>query len=166
MSKTIQFKGQTLRIHLWDTAGQERFHTLFPAYLRTANVVLVCYDMSERTSFNQLGHHIAIMNKSIDESLKPIKCLVATKSDLESQRVVSEEEGQNFANEHGMSYHEVSSKTNSGVEQLFDYAINQLPFDIPEEGQKNHLNLDNGVIDNKDLVAAAGDGSGKLFCCF
>ena len=45
------------------------------------------------------------------------KILVATKSDLESEREVSTEEGQKMALAGGMDFFEVSSKTNSNIQE-------------------------------------------------
>ena len=45
------------------------------------------------------------------------KILVATKSDLESEREVSTEEGQKMALAGGMYFFEVSSKTNSNIQE-------------------------------------------------
>eukprot|EP00392_Amoebophrya_sp_AT5.2_P005706 g5716.t1 len=45
--------------------------------------------------------------------------LIGNKSDLASQREVSEEEGKKFAREHGLHFIETSAKTASNVEQAF-----------------------------------------------
>merc|ERR1711998_484424 len=45
--------------------------------------------------------------------------LIGNKSDLEGRRAVSFEEGQQFANEHGLVFLETSAKTASNVEDAF-----------------------------------------------
>ena len=45
--------------------------------------------------------------------------LIGNKSDLEHRRAVSVEEGQQFANEHGLIFLETSAKTAANVEEAF-----------------------------------------------
>ena len=46
--------------------------------------------------------------------------LVANKTDLDSRRTVSTEEGQKFARENNLIFLEASAKTNSNVEEAFE----------------------------------------------
>jgi small GTP-binding protein len=39
-------RGQ-LTIHIWDTAGQERFRTFTKSYFASADIVLVCFDVTD-----------------------------------------------------------------------------------------------------------------------
>lgn len=45
--------------------------------------------------------------------------LIGNKSDLESKRAVSKEEGEAFAREHGLYFLETSAKTAANVEEAF-----------------------------------------------
>ncbi|GAB7364542.1 hypothetical protein MBLNU230_g5349t1 [Neophaeotheca triangularis] len=45
----------TLRLQIWDTAGQERFRSISRLYYRGANAVVLCYDVTDRRSFEALG---------------------------------------------------------------------------------------------------------------
>ena len=45
--------------------------------------------------------------------------LIGNKSDLESRRAVSKEEGEQFAREHNLFYLETSAKTAANVEEAF-----------------------------------------------
>ena len=45
--------------------------------------------------------------------------LIGNKSDLESRRAVSKEEGEQFAREHNLFYLETSAKTAANVEEVF-----------------------------------------------
>lgn len=164
MSKTIQHKGNTIRLHLWDTAGQERFQNLIPNYMRQTNCVLVCFDVTERPTFDQLERHIENMEKSLESGNNPIKCLVATKIDLDDQRQVNSEEGQAFAQKHGMSYHEVSAKTNAGVDSLFEHTIELLP--IKSASEASNLKLDDNVIDKNNILDNATAESGYCRFCW
>lgn len=44
----------TIRLELWDTAGQERFKSITTSYLRGAQGILVCYDITDRKTFQRV----------------------------------------------------------------------------------------------------------------
>jgi len=41
-------------LNLWDTAGQERFKSLIPSYIKDSAVAIVCYDVTNKDSFNSV----------------------------------------------------------------------------------------------------------------
>jgi Ras-related protein Rab-43 len=43
-----------LQLQIWDTAGQERFRTITQSYYRSANGVIMAYDITKRTSFESI----------------------------------------------------------------------------------------------------------------
>ena len=45
--------------------------------------------------------------------------LIGNKTDLESKRAVTREEGEQFANDHGLVFMETSAKTSANVEEAF-----------------------------------------------
>ena len=47
-------KQVTIRLELWDTAGQERFKSITTSYLRGAQGILVCYDITDRKTFQRV----------------------------------------------------------------------------------------------------------------
>ena len=115
-SKNVQIENQDIHLLLYDTAGQEKFRSLIPMYTRDANIILLVYDISNKTSFNHLPDWIRdLTNVNIDEV---IFAIVGNKSDL-VKREVTPEEGQKFADEHNFIFQEISAKTGSGFSELF-----------------------------------------------
>ncbi|TKA72573.1 hypothetical protein B0A55_07214 [Friedmanniomyces simplex] len=47
--------GATLRLQIWDTAGQERFRSISRLYYRGAHAAILCYDVTSRKSFEDMG---------------------------------------------------------------------------------------------------------------
>merc|ERR1711879_884123 len=91
------------KLTIWDTAGQERFRTLTSAYYRGAQGVILVYDVTDRSSFE----HVSEWLKEVDiftTKENVVKVLVGNKIDLESGRMVSREEGREFAKEHQMLF--------------------------------------------------------------
>lgn len=50
----FKYSGKSIRIAYWDTISQEKYHPLQPSYYTNANVIFVCYDISSRSSSNNL----------------------------------------------------------------------------------------------------------------
>ena len=116
-SKNVQIDNQDIHLLLYDTAGQEKFRSLIPMYTRDANIILLVYDISNRDSFTNLTHWLKdVTNVNMEEV---ILCIVANKIDLVDKRVVTNEEGQKFADEHDFIFQEISAKTGDGFSDLF-----------------------------------------------
>ena len=45
----------TIRLQIWDTAGQERFRSISKLYYRGAHAALLCYDITDSNTFDQMG---------------------------------------------------------------------------------------------------------------
>ncbi|KAF1519079.1 Rho-related GTP-binding protein RhoF, partial [Eudyptes sclateri] len=51
---SLQVGGKPVKIHLWDTAGQEDYDRLRPLSYSDANVVLICFDVTNPNSYNNI----------------------------------------------------------------------------------------------------------------
>ena len=60
MSKNIRFRGQNTKIQIWDSAGQEKYKGLIPSYIRNSSIVFLVYDVSKRSSFDNIINTIRI----------------------------------------------------------------------------------------------------------
>ena len=52
-----------LQLQIWDTAGQERFRTITQSYYRSANGVIIAYDITKMESFNNLNRWLEDVKK-------------------------------------------------------------------------------------------------------
>ena len=43
-----------MKLQLWDTAGQERFKSLIPSYVKDSTVAVVCYDITDKNTFESV----------------------------------------------------------------------------------------------------------------
>ena len=120
-SKNVEINNNVVRLLLYDTAGQEKFKSLIPMYIRDANIIIVVYDISNKDSFTHTEHWV---NETKDLKREDaIFILVGNKIDLEDKRVVQTKEAEDFANEKGFIFHEVSAKTGAQIQELFEQKI-------------------------------------------
>ncbi|OAY40949.1 ras-related protein RABC2a [Manihot esculenta] len=118
--KQLIVGGKRLKLTIWDTAGQERFRTLTSSYYRNAQGIMLVYDVTRRETFTNLSD---VWAKEVDlycTNKDCVKMLVGNKVDIESEGVVSKEEGMGLAKEHGCTFLECSAKTRQNVEQCFE----------------------------------------------
>lgn len=123
--KTLVIDGKRIKLQIWDTGGQERFRTITQSYYRSANGIILCYDLTCPESFLSLQRWIDDVAKFAVPNVA--KILVGTKADLEDQRRVEPEEAEKLHRAHNMLQHlEVSSKSNQNVDTIFYELARQL----------------------------------------
>ena len=49
---------------LWDTSGPERFRTITSSYYRGAHGIFICYDITDRVSFQNITRWIGEIGKT------------------------------------------------------------------------------------------------------
>jgi small GTP-binding protein len=114
---TEEIDGRAVEIQIWDTAGQEQYRSLTPVYFRSAAAALLVFDLSNRPSFEHLDDWVTSFRSSSSD--RAILFLVGNKSDLAENRMISEEEAKEWADNHSCSYTETSARSGSGIAQLF-----------------------------------------------
>ena len=147
---------EEIRVKITDTAGQERFGSLSSNYLKKANGIILIYDITNRESFEALNNWAdEIKEKSKSDEARPI-ILIGNKLDLEGNRCISKEEGENFAKNNcgGINFYETSCKTGENVEN----AINDLVSQVYNKYSGNYLNEGNNIKIN-------GNNEKKKKCC-
>ena len=111
-NKTIKLRGEFLRIQIWDTAGQERYKSFVSAYFKDCHGVFLVYDITSKESFLNVVRWIELIQSHTKNGEVTI-IIVGNKSDLESKREVSLEEGKDFAKKHQLRFIETSALFNN-----------------------------------------------------
>ncbi|XP_077298111.1 RAS oncogene family member Rab19 [Arctopsyche grandis] len=117
--KTLLVDGKRVKLQIWDTAGQERFRTITQSYYRSANGVIIVYDVTKRSSFLSLQRWIDEVRRYT--STTALLLLVGNKCDLTSQREVEFAEAEAMCRyvPEIMFVMETSAKDNTNVEDAF-----------------------------------------------
>ncbi len=105
------------KVLIWDTAGQERFRTITRSYYRGCEGIFLVFDVTNRKSFDNINKWVLDIKSTNDND--PLIMLVGNKCDLEDIRVVSNEEAEKKASDHGFTYFETSAKTGLNVDLIY-----------------------------------------------
>ncbi|CAM0951904.1 unnamed protein product [Alopecurus aequalis] len=118
-NQMVTIDNKKIKLNIWDTAGQEAFRSLTRTYYRSAAAALLVYDITRRETFNNLAKWLEDVRKEADGNNNVTVMLVGNKTDLAHRRVVSTEEGEQFAKEHGLAFIETSARNLHNVDQAF-----------------------------------------------
>jgi Ras-related protein Rab-1A len=119
--KNIYIDNYNIKIQLWDTASQERFRCITTNYYRNSHIIIICYDITDIHSFNDLEYWINDCQKNILEPV--IIALCGTKNDLDKKRIISFKDAKNYAEFKNFPYFEISSKDGNGINYMFESLI-------------------------------------------
>ena len=119
MKKECTFKElkSKVRFVIWDLAGQAQFKRVRQSYLANAEAGLLVYDVTNRSSFENIDINWYSEIKKASPNI--VLILVGNKIDLESNRVVSRDEGEALAQKLTLTYIETSAKTGENVNDAF-----------------------------------------------
>ena len=146
-TKTIEYKGNSLKLQIWDSAGQERYKALIPSYVRGASIVFIIYDISNKNTFTNVITWINFIKQvNTDESF-----LVLCGNKIDLPRQVSTNEGKVLAEKENLFFFETSAKSGEGVNKMMYTCIAKLPF------------FEQYNIDNKEkLIQELSEGNSKV----
>jgi len=154
--KVINFQSQRIKLTIWDTAGQERFRTLTSAYYRGAHGIVLVYDVTSRQSFENIQEWLKEVDiySTRDDA---VKLLCANKIDMNAERLVTTNEGREFARAHKMLFMECSAKTADGIQQSFEELLTKV---LETPGL-----LDSDSREAKQLHVEYRDQEQQGYCC-
>ncbi|KAH0848581.1 Ras-like protein [Fonsecaea pedrosoi CBS 271.37] len=116
--KQCMIDDEVALLDVLDTAGQEEYSAMREQYMRTGEGFLLVYSITSRQSFEEIMTFQQQILRVKDKDYFPI-ILVGNKCDLESERVVSKEEGAQLARQFGCKFIETSAKSRINVDNAF-----------------------------------------------
>lgn len=104
-------------LQVWDLAGQPRFESVRQGFYRGSRGGLLLYDVTRRRTFLNVDIWKEEAFSNLENEIPLV--LVANKVDLKDSRVVTTEEGQEYAEKNGFIYVESSALTGENVEEAY-----------------------------------------------
>lgn len=123
-TKSVQTEGRVIKAQIWDTAGQERYRAITSAYYRGAVGALLVYDISKRTSFENVERWLTELRDHAERNI--VVLLVGNKSDLKHLRSVRQEEATSYAEREGLAFMEASALDATNVDEVFHKILTEI----------------------------------------
>ena len=114
----FKVKNHNFIIQLWDNCISNDFDKYTPNLFNNVSIAILVYSINNRKSFE----NISVWNNILyNQCFDCIKFLIGSKNDIEEERQVQKEEGENFKNEYNFSYFfETSSKNGLNIKFLLN----------------------------------------------
>ena len=123
--KTVKLDtGKTIKVQLWDTAGQDKYRTIAKNYYKGSHGILLLYDITKQSSFDNIREWVRDIKEEVSE--KAIIFLIGNKIDIEDQRKISKEKGEELAEEFKIPFFEASAKSGKNVDEVFKALYNKI----------------------------------------
>lgn len=164
-SKTLEIDNKEIKAQIWDTSGQERYRAVTSVYYRGAVGALLVYDISRRSSFDNISQWLREVRSQGDSNL--VVMLVGNKTDLAHLRAVPTSAGLELAEREGMFFMETSALDASNVDEAFETVIaeiyNHFSKRLPSQGDEADGNLK--LSGTKLTIAEDKQQSTASYCC-
>ncbi|KAF9586152.1 GTP-binding protein [Lunasporangiospora selenospora] len=133
-TKPLTFHGQEYEVEIIDTAGQDEFSIFNGKHALDMHGYVLVYSVTSKLSFDMIS---VIRDKILNftgTDWVPI-VIVGNKADLQNQRQVTKEEGEELAARWKCLACETSAKTNHNIGRTFEMMIAEIEksTDIPED---------------------------------
>lgn len=134
--KVVEVDGQQCMLEILDTAGTEQFTAMRDLYMKNGQGFLLVYSITAQSTFNDLQdlREQILRVKDMDEV--PM-ILVGNKCDLEDERVVGKDQGQNLAKNWNCTFLETSAKSKINVTEIFHDLVRQINRKSPDTKGKS-----------------------------
>ncbi|XP_034948493.1 ras-related protein Rab-37 isoform X3 [Chelonus insularis] len=138
-NKVVDVGDMRIKLQIWDTAGQERFRSVTHAYYRDAHALLLLYDVTNKTSFDNIRAWLSEIREYAQSDV--VIMLLGNKTDCGNERVVKKEDGQRLADEYQVPFMETSAKTGVNVDLAFLAIARQLQARKSENPDETKFNV-------------------------
>ena len=141
-SKSFKINDNVFKIEIWDTAGQERYKSITAAYYKGAKGGLVVYDVTSKTSFDNVDNWVSEIKEKASTDMKTM--MIGNKIDLKDERQVSTEEALEKAKLLELPLMEASALDSTNVKQAFYDLLKEMykevkkTIDVVEQAEKQN----------------------------
>ena len=151
----VKIDSTIINLEIWDTCGQERYRSLIVNLYRGSAFSILVYAINKKQSFDDLEIWLKQVRTHASPDCKIY--LIGNKCDLENQREVKYEDGENFSkNNLFEGFMETSAKTGINTKELFMKIAKILYLEHKKLNENNYMNLkENNILNamrNKKFI--------------
>ena len=121
----IKFGEKIIKLQIWDTCGQELYRSLITNFYRNSSLAIIVYAINSRDSFENIEMWLRELRTHSNPDAKVF--LIGNKIDLDNERKISREQGENYAKTNKLNlFIESSAKTGFNSKKIFIKAAKML----------------------------------------
>ena len=154
-TKYIKVDEKTINLQIWDTAGQERYKVISKNYYNKSDGFIIVYDITNKSSFDSIVNWVEDIKELASNDNKNI--ILGNKCDLESERKINKEEGDNLAKKYNCQFFEVSAQNGKNIDKIFLCLVQNILQDVNNSDSSRR----GSEIDNKSFK----ENNKKRKCC-
>ena len=143
-TKDIVLNNKNYKIAMYDTAGQERFKSMAYNVIKNSDGIILIFSITNQDSFDAIAEWMKNIRDAKPKEFPVV--LLGNKIDLEDQRVISKQEGEELAQKYELSFYETSNKTGENIEKSCLDLINKI---IIEKEKQKEEEIKNNKNQNK-----------------
>ena len=165
-TKYLKIKGKGAKLQIWDTAGQERYRSITTSYYKGSHGCFIVYDMTNEDSFANVDKWYTEAAKTASENVSII--LVGNKCDLEDQRKITKEMGEEKAKNLKCLFFETSAKTKINIDEIFQEISNNIYDKVSSmnEDEADNIDIVREDAQNKNVdINQSNKEEEKKGCC-
>ncbi|KAK5577603.1 hypothetical protein RB653_002546 [Dictyostelium firmibasis] len=147
--KTIYIEGLCIKLQIWDSIPQERFRTRNNSFFRGAQGIMVVYDITDQTSFDNVRQWFVEIDRYACENVN--RLVVGNKIDLEEKRIVDSEVAKAFCDSYDVPFIETSAKYATNVEDCFILMAKKIKARLEEVSETKIEKLTTNVTSSKKI---------------
>ena len=110
LTYNLKINDKVVKLQIFDTCGQEIYRSLISNFYRNSSLAVLMYAINDKQSFNHVDSWLSELKNNASSDINII--LVGNKADLEEDRQILKEEGENYKKQNNLDlFMETSAKT-------------------------------------------------------
>ena len=121
----VKVNDKIVKLQIWDTCGQELYRSLITNFYRNSSLAIIVYAINSKISFENIDMWLKELRTHASPDAKVF--LIGNKADLEQNREVTKEQGEQFCKDNKINgFMEASAKTGLNAQNIFIEAAETL----------------------------------------
>ena len=156
LSFNVKINEKVVKLQIWDTCGQELYRSLITNFYRNSSLAIIVYAINSKDSFENIEMWLRELRTHSNPDAKVF--LIGNKIDLENERKITREQGENFAKTNKLHlFLESSAKTGFNAKKVFIKAAKVL-----YDEHLKYKNIEDNASQNSGEQNEGGDTVEKL----
>ena len=164
-SFNLKLDEKIIKLQIWDTCGQELYRSLITNFYRNSSLAVMVYAINNRESFENIDVWLKELRTHSNPDIKVF--LIGNKVDLEEDRVIKREQGEEYSKENKFNiFMEASAKSGFNAQQIFVEAARILYEDYLKYKRNDSVGTFKPINENNNQkINNNTNTSKKAGCC-